>query len=83
MFCPPSQDLIAEEAVKPGLPSVVVSLIRWRKRKGLSQLAAVAVLQKSGFLVSVSTLRKWEIGIHRPGPLATRALKLFLEQQRG
>jgi DNA-binding transcriptional regulator YiaG len=82
MFCATAQDLLREESVKPGLPPVIVSLIKWRKRKGLSQPAAAEALRRSGLQVSLSTLQKWEIGIHQPGPLATRALKQFLEHQR-
>jgi hypothetical protein len=77
--CPPTQDLLPEGAVKEGLPPVIVRLIKWREKNGLSQRAAVEVMQARGFDVSKSTLQKWETGTP-PGKYSSRALQSFLKE---
>ena len=48
------------------VPQVIQKLIAWRRRNGLSQRAAVEVMQARDFPVTLTTLEKWEAGDRQP-----------------
>jgi DNA-binding transcriptional regulator YiaG len=72
-------DIADGEMAEEQLPEVVQRLVAWRKHNGLSQRAAVEVMNARHLPVTLTSLEKWEMGINRPGKLATHALLRFLE----
>jgi hypothetical protein len=66
--------------VKPGLPSVIQRLIKWRDRNGLSQRGAVEVMRGAGFPIKLSQIQHWECADRAPNEAATKLLEIFLEQ---
>jgi len=58
----------------------VQMLVAWRQRNGLSQRAAVKVMQELNFPITLTTLSKWEAGDRQPVKLAAKALMDFLKR---
>jgi DNA-binding XRE family transcriptional regulator len=59
---------------------LIIGLKRWREENGLSQSAAVKVLNQTGIAVTLDSLQNWESGRRNPRASVALALADFLRQ---
>jgi len=60
--------------------ALVTRLKAVRKKNGLSQRQAAEVMEAKGVLVDMTSMKQWEQGRNRPGRLAGKLVRDFLER---
>jgi hypothetical protein len=79
--CPSEDDCATHDIVSDeDLPELVQRLKKWRRDNGLSQKAAIVVMNRHGCDVLFFTLEAWERGRRQPGRLASKAVSDFLDR---